>query len=38
MRVYIATGITLALAAAALAGEVTVGGKDIRLTLPFCGT
>jgi len=38
MRIYIATGMTLALAAAAFAGQVTVGGKDITLTIPFCGS
>jgi hypothetical protein len=38
MRKIIVLGGTLALAAAALAGQVTVGTKEITMTLPFCGT
>jgi hypothetical protein len=38
MKKLIIVGGTLALAAAALAGQVTVGTKEITMTLPFCGT
>jgi len=38
MRTALTLGGALALASAALAGQVTVGGKEISLTIPFCGS
>jgi hypothetical protein len=38
MRKFLPLVGALALAAAALAGQVTVGGKVMNLNIPFCGT
>jgi hypothetical protein len=38
MRKLLPLAAALALVSAALAGQVTVGGKEISLTIPFCGS